>query len=165
MRNLIRSLIFYKAGNAELIHNWFDNWHPNSPLLDSYGYHILYSFGLPLYAKLSLQLSLDLNGASQPLDLLLWLRSSTWLPLFLVLLEMMYNGFPPHLSPSLFILYGMELDPTLQKCAGLLGSGLWELYLNAVLSLGLLILIDSQQKRGWQNILAFLTLLVNSVAL
>lgn len=35
------------------MHFWFDNWHPRSSMLSSYGLQAVYSMGLPIYARLS----------------------------------------------------------------------------------------------------------------
>lgn len=43
----------YKVRNGNLVHLWFDICHSGSPILSSYGLQVVYSMGLPLYARLS----------------------------------------------------------------------------------------------------------------
>ena len=53
LREKIRPYISFKVGDGAQIFFWFDNWHPSSPLIDTYGVSGLCLLGVPLYAKLS----------------------------------------------------------------------------------------------------------------
>lgn len=46
-------MIKYEVGNGELIHIWFDSWHPQGPLINCFGHSVVCSFGIPLCTKLS----------------------------------------------------------------------------------------------------------------
>lgn len=65
----MRPLIAYEVGNGDMIHCWFDNWHSNIPLLNSLGPKVVYTYGIPIYAKLS-TVCLMANGIGPQLDLL-----------------------------------------------------------------------------------------------
>lgn len=46
-------MVSFKVGNDKKIHLWHDNWHPNSPLLLTYGYRTLYDSEIPANSRLS----------------------------------------------------------------------------------------------------------------
>lgn len=114
----------------------------------------MYSFGLPLYAKLS-----DVISNSE----LCWpaIRSIDMAEI-IQLVSLLTSGtakdmaqWLPSTNLSFFINSTWNASgPIFLKCAWLLGSGLRELFPCTVLSLDWSILTGSLQKREWQSTLA-----------
>jgi hypothetical protein len=48
-----KEFLSFKVGKGHNISLWFDAWHPAGRLLDTYGFQIVYDFGIGIDAKLS----------------------------------------------------------------------------------------------------------------
>ncbi|KAK3189457.1 hypothetical protein Dsin_029018 [Dipteronia sinensis] len=53
LRPLVRPLIQYFIGNGSSTTLWFDNWHPDGPLLSKWSSRVVYDSGLPIHAMVS----------------------------------------------------------------------------------------------------------------
>ena len=51
LRDIVRPLLKHKIGTGCDTFLWFDNWHPLGPLLDRFGYRVIYDAALPLTSK------------------------------------------------------------------------------------------------------------------
>lgn len=73
VRPLFRPMIKYKVGNGQMIHPWFDSWHPKGPMLEAYSHRLVIESSLHLNSKLAVVIR-DLSGYGELLDLIIWWR-------------------------------------------------------------------------------------------